>query len=1087
MSRKSGIANYGYRDQNDFQSSIGLVCEAITNSSSSSDKDIIKQLVESVNLIFNKAIVDAKYNTDNKEYEFNNYYGAEVDRFKFPYLIDTAEYDADTKNIIIKFEDETVEPIEIDLSAIGVSGDIETELAEEISARTKADQDIWDAIGDLSGSTETSGKTLLELIEEEASARTANDEQIEYDLGEETDARVQGDSDLLARINDEKFEREADVEELWNAMGSGSSVIEIINEEISARTSADTELWEAVNILADNLNEEISARTINDEQLENSIGEEISARTQGDDELSSRIDQEINDRQTVELEIINELSAETEARISGDAELTQKIADEKAARIYWFNQLSGAVTTEKTEREGADAELWEALSAETEARKSADDVVSGVVDTERVERIAADEMINNALDAEKTERAATDNEISGKVETEKADRISADIAISDAIEEEKTQRIAADEALNNAIEAEKSQRISEDDFLSGAILDNQVHVERKTTDLEANVKEEYFVVNNKGEILGQHIKIYKDSSLLSVELVHTGEQGQSGQFLKFTYLTATGTRDIVFIDVSEFLAESEFKDGLIVNRSGEVRILIDRASNPYLTVSEDGLKLTGVTEIESSLETEISTRQTDVARIEANLEEEIATRQTVDMALSGAIATEKEARENADSSLETLINHEKARAESAENVISYGLTNEKINRENADQQLNNDIITLSTRLSTETTERTSEDTLIRSDIAALRSDYTALGQRVDTVNDRVTAEVDRARTEEQALQTALNTKADAANVYYKDQVDAIFATKEEIPTDFYSRNDVDAKDDSIRVLITAETATREAEDADLNRAITSEVQRAMAVEDALSGNIDTIRTELSGKVVDVSSDLTITVDKTDAIRPNLSVNVSSEENQIIKVNADGIYAKSKLGYDEEHNILIYTNTTGTTTIALKTKSEIDRIYYDKPNERIVIEYTVNGSRKEDVYVPVHDLIEEWRTEDGNVGAIALSKDISIPEADVLKARLILNTAHGDNAAIIDDNALYVSKNAIVAEANAEIEALKARVAALENALSAATEVHSAHENRITQVEQVNAIQTDEISEINTKNQSQDDAIAQLQSYAEDEP
>ena len=178
--------------------------------------------------------------------------------------------------------------------------------------------------------------------------------------------------------------------------------------------------------------------------------------------------------------------------------------------------------------------------------------------------------------------------------------------------------------------------------------------------------------------------------------------------------------------------------------------------------------------------------------------------------------------------------------------------------------------------------------------------------------------------------------------------------------------------------------------------------------------------------------------------------------------------------------MIYTNTTGTTAIALKTKSEIDRIYYDKPNERIVIEYTVNGTRKEDVYVPVHDLIEEWRTEDGNVGAIALSKDISIPEVDVLKARLILNTAHGDNAAIIDDNALYVSKNAIVAEANAEIEALKARVTALENALQIATQEHTTQSQRITQVEQKNASQDDRITEINSKNQSQDQSILEIQ-------
>ena len=231
-----------------------------------------------------------------------------------------------------------------------------------------------------------------------------------------------------------------------------------------------------------------------------------------------------------------------------------------------------------------------------------------------------------------------------------------------------------------------------------------------------------------------------------------------------------------------------------------------------------------------------------------------------------------------------------------------------------------------------------------------------------------------------------------------------------------------------------------------------------------------------------AKDTSIAVDSTNATKPEIKANISTEEDQIIKLNADGIYAKSKLGYDEEHNILIYTNTTGTTTIALKTKSEIDRIYYDKSNERIVIEYTINGTRKEDVYVPVHDLIEEWRTEDGNVGAIALTKDISIPEVDVLKARLIINTAHGDNAAIIDDNALYVSKNAIVAEANAEIEELKARVTALESALSAATQEHKTQSDRIIQVEQKNASQDDQISEISTKNQSQDKSIQDLLEY-----
>jgi chromosome segregation ATPase len=297
------------------------------------------------------------------------------------------------------------------------------------------------------------------------------------------------------------------------------------------------------------------------------------------------------------------------------------------------------------------------------------------------------------------------------------------------------------------------------------------------------------------------------------------------------------------------------------------------------------------------------------------------------------------------------------------------------------------------------------------------------------------------------------------------------------------KSEVDEKDAAIKDSVTAETSAREAEDVRLNNAITAETQARENTDDVLQNNINSLEEEIRTKVVEVKAkNASISVDNANATKPEIKVNISTEEDQIVKLNADGIYAKSKLSYDEEHNILIYTNTTGTTTIALKTKSEIDRIYYDKPNERIVIEYTVNGTRKEDVYVPVHDLIEEWRTEDGNVGAIALSKDISVPEVDVLKARLILNTTHGDNAAIIDDNALYVSKNAIVAEVNSEIEELKTRVARLEEALQLATQEHTAQSQKITQVEQKNASQDNQITEIKTKNRNQDESIADLLNY-----
>lgn len=66
------------------------------------------------------------------------------------------------------------------------------------------------------------------------------------------------------------------------------------------------------------------------------------------------------------------------------------------------------------------------------------------------------------------------------------------------------------------------------------------------------------------EQVGDVVKIYKDSALQSVEL--------SGQTLVFTYLTVSGGTEVVPVDVSTFLAEAEFGDGLqVVNHVAQVK------------------------------------------------------------------------------------------------------------------------------------------------------------------------------------------------------------------------------------------------------------------------------------------------------------------------------------------------------------------------------------------------------------------------------------------------------------------------------------------------------------------------------------
>lgn len=120
-----------------------------------------------------------------------------------------------------------------------------------------------------------------------------------------------------------------------------------------------------------------------------------------------------------------------------------------------------------------------------------------------------------------------------------------------------------------------------------------------TEGLGTNVREAYKLVDEDGVQAGEPIKIYKDSALQSVELVASkpaeGEDGQVlGQFLKFDYLTTNGEHNIVYLDVSLFLAESEFKNGLDVNTNGEVSVKVDATSEAFLTVSDGGIKLSGV-------------------------------------------------------------------------------------------------------------------------------------------------------------------------------------------------------------------------------------------------------------------------------------------------------------------------------------------------------------------------------------------------------------------------------------------------------------------------------------------------------------
>ena len=141
---------------------------------------------------------------------------------------------------------------------------------------------------------------------------------------------------------------------------------------------------------------------------------------------------------------------------------------------------------------------------------------------------------------------------------------------------------------------------------------------------EDNVRDAYQLLDEDLKVSGETIKIYKDSSLKSVAL--------DGQTLNFTYILVDGSEKTVGVDVSNFLAESEFKNGLeVVNHV--VNVKVDAASETFLTVGEGGVKLSGVQDAINTAKTDLIDNATEGYNTLGKLENKI---KEVDTKASGA-------------------------------------------------------------------------------------------------------------------------------------------------------------------------------------------------------------------------------------------------------------------------------------------------------------------------------------------------------------------------------------------------------------------------------------------------------------------
>ena len=571
-----------------------------------------------------------------------------------------------------------------------------------------------------------------------------------------------------------------------------------INNEISDRESNDTALSEKID-------NEKGAREENDKKIWDAIGEVSSSVTSGDTTVIGMIKNEATKREEEDSKLNGLIEAEKTARVEADDKLKSLIGDVSSAVTSGSTSLVDMINKETEARKEADDKLKSLIGDVSSAVTSGQTSVVDLINAEKAERIEEDSKLNGLIEAEKTAREEAisiestartekDTELDGKIASEVTSREETDRKL----EQEITNRTNADSTINGRI-----------DTLSESNKLNVVDVEKVTSGLSQTIRESYKFKKADGTYIPQTVDIYKDSSLINVVL----KEIDNKKYLVFTYVLEDGTQKDIEVDVEEFLIESEFSDGLSASSDGDVvrvKVKIDPSSDNYLSVSSDGVKISGIASAFGDINTSINSLRTYVG-LKADKEYvdgELALKATVESlnTLSGLVST-KASTEYVDGELakkadKVYVDGELAKKANTDYVngelakkasIDYvdgelakkavksevdsalqlkanatDLTSEATTREQEDTNLSN-------RINAEAEQREKDDNALGDRVTAIENDRSVLVHTISPIDDSVTVDSTDVNNPKVGVKISAQTKDGTHANNIKLNTDGIFS------------------------------------------------------------------------------------------------------------------------------------------------------------------------------------------------------------------------------------------------------------------------------------------------------------------------
>ena len=321
-------------------------------------------------------------------------------------------------------------------------------------------------------------------------------------------------------------------------------------------------------------------RAMSAETVLNAKVTELSAGTESEvARLDNKIETETQRATSIETILsgtVIELSANTVSEI---ARLDAAISSGNTG----VDALSGAVVSEIARAQNAESALDSKISELSAGTVSEASRLDGKIDAETQRAEAAEDAIDGKVD-----------ELSGITAVFSSATVSEIVRIDAAVTRNKVKSTGHTIVVNEAAEGTNLEaNIDGKTILSnnGELKTGLKFISLPSSELEANVREAFKLADVQGTpIDNTTIKIYKSSSLVSLELINVG----GTDYVRVTYIDNSGATQTMDLNIQQLVFEAEFKDGLTVNANHEVKVEIDPTSEAFLTVSSDGVKLSGV-------------------------------------------------------------------------------------------------------------------------------------------------------------------------------------------------------------------------------------------------------------------------------------------------------------------------------------------------------------------------------------------------------------------------------------------------------------------------------------------------------------